>query len=501
MLDAHLESLQYLLEIGCDDLQCYGESYQPIGKLYHFVRAYSAPKVKITKEIYDFSKTGPSETYPRGKGLVGTCAKKAEYEIRGIETLLEDQHLFMPGGPRLRESNRFFHTAITIPLERISMTDDGAGTRGKLTSSVSYSALKLNSKEVEKTLIGILVLYLSKPLERMQLVAVHRYMETFMKFVGPSVELMRSRCMMHLHLPPRTITSANLHTIEEGNSNEPYNDVAHHGMRKPTNNKYTGTDGSVQENDAAVEPRERRNSALEGDGSDLPHEFQSIREVEMLEISRDDGDSEEELDLKSVLSIPSQKALRNWWRNYFRKMRGIGATLPGPLKNKYCVIAFVGCFGSFAIMQLICDGINNTFRFNGQSDLFKLPSSFGALCTLVFALPSAPLVQPRIIVMSHSWAMIVSITIIFIFERNRYVYVQQALAVAFTTSGMAKFGCLHPPAGALSIALVAFANESGYSDTGLLFQIVSVFIGCAVLIFLGMLMHNATFNRTYPTAW
>ena len=45
-----------------------------------------------------------------------------------------------------------------------------------------------------------------------------------------------------------------------------------------------------------------------------------------------------------------------------------------------------------------------------QEDLFVLSGSFGALSTLVFALPAVPLTQPRVILSAHTLAMGVSVS-------------------------------------------------------------------------------------------
>ena len=188
-----------------------------------------------------------------------------------------------------------------------------------------------------------------------------------------------------------------------------------------------------------------------------------------------------------------------WVNRYLRKWKGGNNTLPGPLEDKYCVAGFVDSFVAIAVLQLMFDKINDVFVFHGVQHMFLIPSSFGALCTIVFALPAAPLGQPRIIYMAHTWAMAVSIVIMNIFEQHQYVWLQAGLAAGITVAGMAKFGILNPPSGAISLALIVYANSTSFTQVGLLFNIVSTYMCCTVIILVGMLFHNVLRDRAYPT--
>ena len=190
-----------------------------------------------------------------------------------------------------------------------------------------------------------------------------------------------------------------------------------------------------------------------------------------------------------------------WLKRYFKKWQGGKSTLPPPLENKYVGMAFFGAFVAIAVLQVLFDHINDVFSFHGEENLFFIPTSFGALSAIVFALPAAPLGQPRIVYMAHTWAMAVSIAIINIFEKYQDVWLQRALAASICIGGLAKFGILNPPSGAISVALISFYNSDAYSVEGLLFNVVSTYICCTVIMFLGMLFHNVWRDRAYPTVW
>jgi len=86
-----------------------------------------------------------------------------------------------------------------------------------------------------------------------------------------------------------------------------------------------------------------------------------------------------------------------WLNRYFRKWMGGKSSLPPALEDKYCVATFLGCFCTIAVLQVMFDHINDVFEYRGVPNLFFIPTSFGALSTIVSALPAAPLGQPRII--------------------------------------------------------------------------------------------------------
>eukprot|EP01032_Pedospumella_encystans_P017310 gene17310-19731_t len=190
-----------------------------------------------------------------------------------------------------------------------------------------------------------------------------------------------------------------------------------------------------------------------------------------------------------------------WLKRYLYKWVGGNIALPTPLENKYSVMSFIGSFIAIAVLQVMFDRINDVFTLKGVSDMFYIPTSFGALCAIVYAIPAAPLGQPRIVYLAHTWAMGVSIVIMYIFDQYQYVWLQRALAAGFCVGGMAKFGILNPPSGAISVALITLYNSPTFTWEGLVFDVVSTYMCCTVIILVGMLCHNVLRDRAYPTVW
>jgi len=255
---------------------------------------------------------------------------------------------------------------------------------------------------------------------------------------------------------------------------------------------------------------QRSNSVSAGDDIEAPRKVSKISVVSVvsngsihkLEIENNVPDSTKIVKQKRPLTqhLLVEKAVP-WVKRYFTKWLGGKNTLPPGLEYKYCVATFVGSFAAIAIIQVIFNHINAVFVYRGVHNSFFIPTSFGALCTIVFALPAAPLGQPRILFMAHTWAMAVSIVIMYIFEQHHYVWLQLALAAGFCTGGMALFGILNPPSGAISLALIVFRNSATFSHAGLLFDVVSTYICCTVITVVGIVMHNVLRDRAYPTVW
>jgi CBS-domain-containing membrane protein len=210
--------------------------------------------------------------------------------------------------------------------------------------------------------------------------------------------------------------------------------------------------------------------------------------------------------------VPSGKGGASQWRlllaaqltltvAYLHKWLGGKVNMPVRIDLRLSLVAFVGCFVTISCWQVMTDGINQIFVPHGVVNPMSLPGSFGALCTIIFALPTVPLAQPRIVLLAHTWAMTVATALLYIFDRFHYIWLQKALALAITVSGMAKFGILNPPAGAVSLAMLTYANSSAYSIHGWLYLIVSTYLGCCICIVVGVVWHNLFTGRTYPLFW
>jgi CBS-domain-containing membrane protein len=133
-----------------------------------------------------------------------------------------------------------------------------------------------------------------------------------------------------------------------------------------------------------------------------------------------------------------------------------------------------------------------------------LLGSYGALATLLFAAPQAPVSQPRMVLGGHAIAILVAIAFDRISEPAygtailpREMAVGLAPAVAITA--MQILGLTHPPAGA-AVLVFLFYPES-IRQMGLLFY-VPVYLGCFILVLMALVINNAfSFRPAYPRFW
>lgn len=135
------------------------------------------------------------------------------------------------------------------------------------------------------------------------------------------------------------------------------------------------------------------------------------------------------------------------------KMKGTSVIRKGPdaLSWSESWYTFLGVFTTILVLSLI-----QALAFTPDSDnknLLILTGSFGALCTLVFGLNTAPLAQPRIILLAHLYSSVVAICVNY--TRGFFpVYLRAALATALSIAGMVKLGLTNPPAAAAALIYV-----------------------------------------------
>eukprot|EP00428_Durinskia_dybowskii_P062710 CAMPEP_0170364496 /NCGR_PEP_ID=MMETSP0117_2-20130122/5403_1 /TAXON_ID=400756 /ORGANISM="Durinskia baltica, Strain CSIRO CS-38" /LENGTH=473 /DNA_ID=CAMNT_0010618997 /DNA_START=68 /DNA_END=1486 /DNA_ORIENTATION=+ len=459
--------LDFVLQLTCTDLDCYGESFQWEDGLLK-IRKSHLRKVDADN-IREFSSTAASEFYARDQGLVGLASTEASYQIREIKPLTEDPYHFDSGGSRLQKSSALFHTAITIPLRSLPWNSDTENVALKL--SHFGSCLRYRPT----TLIGVVVLYLEQaPKLRFELC---HYLDTIVRCASPLIELLCER-------------SNYLRLVDKGGNK--YRRLRRAILARIRSKKQSNValpvpdEASGAESDNCTIDMQQ----AEGEGGADQRALDATRNSKYQSLSIDLALSNKDI-MDSQTKEPTQlellmQAQLTYAFGYLRKWLGGEVNMPARIDVRFSYAAFVGCFVTIAVWQVMSDGINQIFTYHGVKNPMTLPTSFGALCTIVFALPAAPLAQPRIIILAHTWAMSVAVALTFIFNPYHHIWLQKALAVGITVSGMAKFGILNPPAGAVSLAMLTYANSASYSDHGLLFLIVSTYLGCAVCIVVGM---------------
>ena len=120
-----------------------------------------------------------------------------------------------------------------------------------------------------------------------------------------------------------------------------------------------------------------------------------------------------------------------------------------------------------------------------------LLGSFGASTLLLFALPEAPLSQPRAVIGGHLLASLIALGCLAVCGPQWW---SVGTATGLADGGMMLTRTVHPPAG--SNAIIIFLAKPSWSL--LLFSTLS---GTVLLVAIAFFYHRATRRHRYPTYW
>lgn len=125
-------------------------------------------------------------------------------------------------------------------------------------------------------------------------------------------------------------------------------------------------------------------------------------------------------------------------------------------------------------------------------DTILVMAPFGATCVLLFALPKAPLAQPRSIVGGHFVSTLIGLLTINLFG-DGVIFI--ALAVGISITVMQFLRIVHAPAGANPILIIM----SGITDYTFLFT--PVLIGSVLLVVVALIVNNIGVETRWPNYW
>jgi CBS-domain-containing membrane protein len=136
-------------------------------------------------------------------------------------------------------------------------------------------------------------------------------------------------------------------------------------------------------------------------------------------------------------------------------------------------------------------GVSAVAYFVSTTKGLMLLGSFGASALLLFALPEAPLSQPRSVVLGHLAASTIALGCLACFGAEWWaIGIATGLGVGF----MMYTRTVHPPAASNAI-LVFLAKPSWWSCLG------STLAGTTLLIGIAVVYHRATGRHRYPLQW
>jgi CBS-domain-containing membrane protein len=120
-----------------------------------------------------------------------------------------------------------------------------------------------------------------------------------------------------------------------------------------------------------------------------------------------------------------------------------------------------------------------------------LIAPFAATVTLVYAVPQSPLSQPRSVLLGYALSMLVGFALLALLGNT---LLAQILAVSLATLLTLLARAIHPPASALTLAILWTAP----AFAPLFF---SVFLGLAILVLSFLMANNRVPERRYPRFW
>lgn len=158
-----------------------------------------------------------------------------------------------------------------------------------------------------------------------------------------------------------------------------------------------------------------------------------------------------------------------------------GFSMPHAFRTSQVILATLG-----AIL-----GISTLSYIATTTQGLLLLGSFGASALLIFALPEAPLSQPRNVVGGHLSASLIAFGCLAVLGSPWWaVGVATGLAVGF----MMLTGTVHPPAG--SNAIIVFLAKPAWG-----WLVASTLGGTLTLLAIAVIYHRTTRRHKYPLYW
>lgn len=194
-------------------------------------------------------------------------------------------------------------------------------------------------------------------------------------------------------------------------------------------------------------------------------------------------------------------------RWYWRRLTGFDQSLDvyGFYPSWDQLIAFVFVCATMVVLAVIDH--YGFYHLAGHSVASFLPA-LGASCTVVYAVPKAPISQPRCVIFSHVTAAIIGTALTNAFRSVNNPpqpfgeHCAGALGVALHLALMIITNTLHPPASATVISAATQTINAYYQDEGFLFVVTPSLLGPLIVVAMAMILNNLVPARApYPQFW
>lgn len=128
------------------------------------------------------------------------------------------------------------------------------------------------------------------------------------------------------------------------------------------------------------------------------------------------------------------------------------------------------------------------------SEAQVLMAPFGASCVLLFALPEAPLAQPRNVIGGHLVATLIGLIAVHVLPS--IAPAEMGIIVGAAIAAMQVTRTVHPPAGADPLVVIALGSATPWS-----FLLTPVFAGSVILVLVALVVNNIERDSHWPKYW
>ncbi|KAJ2744401.1 hypothetical protein GGI20_003006 [Coemansia sp. BCRC 34301] len=205
-----------------------------------------------------------------------------------------------------------------------------------------------------------------------------------------------------------------------------------------------------------------------------------------------------------IRALPGKPGHRGVWipasfPEYARRMRGVqcyqAEIKPAPPVFAWAIFSGLTSFIAMAVLGMIT-------KYGAAIKDHHLPFAIapaGASAVLLYGVPSAPLSQPRNVLVGHIIAALIGTFMNQLFKNSpeSLHWLPGALAVGVSIALMGLTNCYHPPAGATAY-LAGFYSPDAVR-VGWWFALYPVFPVVLIMIAIALLLNNLA--RVYPVYW
>ena len=376
-------ALQYLLEIVGQDTELYGESYTYNGRMLQFSGSFIPKNLRHDTQILSFCSSAGSEAYLPGVGLPGNAFATGGFQFHTLQNVIKDP-FYNTGGIRLQSASKIFNGAISIALDHSIMN----------ISSATFNHIRLP----HVSCMGVIIVYSNKPVYRSASFAT--YLNTIRSIADGLSSLMSQRAIFKKGTNSRLERNLRLlrHSIlfishfvtsyHKSHKEKPTLNVKMLGLPRTGSMSFFVTTRDID--DIRLSPRDEEAAWGVSKHDSSRHSKSNHREERRAAVDRSEHrDRKYSTRDEGMTNIPPS-SLAIWIQDYLKKFIGGSVNMPARMTWDEGLVTFLGAFIAVSSTLLLFSLINDAIP---DADTLTLPASFGALATLLYALPAAPLAQ------------------------------------------------------------------------------------------------------------